>query len=83
MNKTEELLQELVDMKRKEIRRKKISSILVFVFITLPTFILIVLSIYGSVILYQKAQDALSNLPETAQNYQKDFLNNIKSGLQN
>ncbi len=82
MNKTEELLQELVDLKKKEIKQKQLSSILHFIFFTLPSLVLLLLTIYGSVILFQKAEEMINNLPETAQNYQEDFFDNIKSNLQ-
>ncbi|MEK9166753.1 MAG: hypothetical protein AAB836_00470 [Patescibacteria group bacterium] len=81
MNKTEELLQELVDMQRKEFKRMKTARILHFIFVTLPTLALILISIVGSVILFQKTEELLKNFPQSAQEYQKSFFENLKSNF--
>ncbi len=81
MNKTEELLQELVDMQRKEFKRMKTARILHFIFVTLPTLTLVLISIVGSVILFQKTEELLKNFPQSAQEYQKSFFENFKSKI--
>lgn len=81
MNKTEELLQELVDMQKKEFKRLKTARILHFIFVTLPTLALVLITIGGSVVLFQKTEEMLNNFPQTAQEYQKSFFDSIKSSF--
>jgi len=63
MAKTEKLLQELVDLKKKEMLRTRINRIIKFLFVTLPVLILIGVSIYGTVLLYEKGEDLIEDLP--------------------
>ena len=63
MAKTESLLQELVDLKRKEMRRTRVHRIVTFLFATLPIFTLIGLSIWGSILLFQRGDELIQDLP--------------------
>lgn len=71
MNKTEELLQELVDLKKKELSRAQIGRILNFIFFTLPSLALLLLTIYGSIILFQRTEEMIEKLPQEMQDYIK------------
>ncbi|MBT4384932.1 hypothetical protein HOD30_04250 [Candidatus Peregrinibacteria bacterium] len=81
MAKTEMLLQELVDLKKKELKGMQIRAALRFVFITLPMFALIILSIYGSVILFEQVQNTITDLPNTIGTQIEDAGSNQIDGI--
>ncbi len=63
MAQIEDLLQELVNLKKEEMRRTKNYRLMKFIWGTLPVLIFLVLSIWGSVALYQSFSEALQNNP--------------------
>ena len=61
---TEELLQELISLQKEEMRRTRLQRRLHFYFSTLPTIIIIVLSILSLWGLYEASINALDHLSE-------------------
>jgi len=59
---SEELLQRLLDLKLEEMRRTKTHRIVKFIFVTLPMFIVLVVSIYGAWILMQQGMGLIDQL---------------------
>ncbi len=61
MAQMEELLQELIDLKKEEMRRAKNARILHFIFSTLPLTLILLFSVWGSWVLYESMQEAIQN----------------------
>ena len=60
---TEELLQQLIDLQKEEMRRTKNYRLTKFLMGTLPMLIILILSIWGSIALFHSFSDALQNNP--------------------
>lgn len=60
---TEELLLELVSLKKEEMRRTRNYRLAKFLMGTLPLIIFLVLSVWGSFALYQSFNETLQNNP--------------------
>jgi len=82
MAKSEELLQELVELKKKQMKRTRNNRILKFTFATLPAFLLIIISIYGGFQLAQKSVEFLENLPELMEGQLGEQIENQREALQ-
>lgn len=67
MASTEALLQELIDLKKEEMRRTRHYRVTRIVLGTLPTLIFLGLTIWGSYVLYQSVEETFKNLPEILQ----------------
>jgi hypothetical protein len=76
MPNSEQLLQELVNLKKEELRRAKSDRIINFIFKTLPSFLFFVLMVWGSYQVYLKTMDFFENMPDFSQNpSMEDFAN--------
>lgn len=67
MPNAEQLLQELVDLKKEEIRHAKNDRIINFIFKTLPSFLFFILMVWGSYQVYLKTMDFFENVPDFSQ----------------
>lgn len=67
MASTEELLQELIELQKEEMRRTRTYRVTKLVLGTLPTIIFLVLTVWGSIVLYQGFEEAMKNLPDLMQ----------------
>lgn len=63
MAQIEDLLQQLVDLKKEEMRRTRNYRLTKFLLGTLPMILILVASIWGSVALYQSVSETLQNNP--------------------
>lgn len=64
---TEQLLQELVDLKKEEVRRMRREGTIKLLFHTIPSFIFFVLMVWGSYQIYQKTMGFFENVPDFSQ----------------
>lgn len=64
MAETEELLKKLITLQEEEMARNRLDRRLHFFFGTLPMFIIVVLTIVGSWMLYEATVSALSQAPD-------------------
>lgn len=60
---TEELLQQLIDLQKEEMRRTRNYRLTKFLLGTLPLLIVLILSIWGSVALFNSFNEVLQNNP--------------------
>lgn len=60
---TEELLQQLIDLQKEEMRRTRNYRLTKFLMGTLPMLIILILSVWGSIALFHGLSDALQNNP--------------------
>lgn len=67
MPSTEELLQELIALQKEEMRRTKNYRTTRLILGTLPTIIFLILTVWGSVALYQVVEEAMQSMPELMQ----------------
>lgn len=67
MPSTEDLLQELIDLQKEEMRRTRRYRVTRVVLGVLPGFIFLILTLWGSWALYQSLAPALQNLPDIMQ----------------
>lgn len=58
---TEELLRILVELKKTEMRRTKTNRIIQFLLIVLPTFLIIIFSVYGGIVLAKQGSKMLQS----------------------
>ena len=63
MSQMEDLLQQLVDLKKEEMRRTRNDRLMRFIWGTLPMILFLILSIWGTVALYQGFTQAAENNP--------------------
>lgn len=89
MAKTESLLQELVELKKTEMRRARAHRILVFIFVTLPFIALMILSIVATALAVGAVGDIAENFPEMMESFTEDqkdelfdlFIENARSNI--
>jgi len=85
MNNTDELLQELVDLKHEELKKQSHDRWIKFFLKILPSFVLTLIMIYGTIILFKQTQNLMENFPEIINNIlesqQNDFFNNIEENF--
>jgi hypothetical protein len=63
MAQMEDLLQQLVDLKKEEMRRTRNYRLTKFLMGTLPMLLILVASIWGSIALFQSLSEAFQNNP--------------------
>ncbi|MBU0981334.1 hypothetical protein KKC94_01435 [Patescibacteria group bacterium] len=65
MTLTDDLLKELVELKKTELKRTRTHRTINFVLVTLPMVVILLVSIWGIIVLFQNGQDLLENFPDT------------------
>jgi len=80
-DKTEALLQELVDIHKREAKRAQTHRWLRFAFGTLPAFAIVIFSIWGGYILLEQATAFIENAPEIIEGNISDLIPQLPAGV--
>lgn len=73
-DKTEALLQELVNIHKRDAKRAQIHRWLRFVFGTLPAFVIVIFSIWGGIKLYEMTNQLIEEAPTLFEDRISDFI---------